>query len=60
MRPILVIDVQLLENEFVAGYREGNRVLYVSVVNNLGVNSMMNEEKLKSWSPLWQQVIILS
>ena len=30
MRPILEIDVQLLENEFVNGYREGDRVLYVS------------------------------
>ena len=30
VRPILEIDVQLLENEFVNGYREGDRVLYVS------------------------------
>lgn len=30
LRPILEVDVQLLENEFINGYREGDKVLYVS------------------------------
>ena len=35
VRPILEVDVQLLENEFVNGYREDNKILYVSVVDDL-------------------------
>ena len=30
VRPILEINVHLLKNEFVNGYREGSKVLYVS------------------------------
>ena len=36
VRPILEIDVQLLKNEFVNGYREGGRVLYVSSYDKNG------------------------
>ena len=57
VRPILEIDIQLLENEFVSWYREGDRVLYVPVMNNLRVSSMVTEEMLKTWSPLWQEII---
>jgi hypothetical protein len=56
VRPILEIYVQLLEKEFFGGYREGDHVMYVFIVNNLGVGSMMTEEKVKSGTPLWQQV----
>ena len=30
VRPILAINVQLLENKFMNGYREGDRVPYIS------------------------------
>lgn len=29
-------------------------MLYVSVINNLGVSLMVTMEKLETWSPLWQ------
>lgn len=54
LRSILEIDVYLLENDFSSGYREGNSMLYVSVINNLGVSLMVTMEKLETWSPLWQ------
>ena len=36
VRPILKSDVQLLENEYLNGYREGDRVLYVFIINDRG------------------------
>lgn len=36
VRPILKIDVQLLKNKFVNGYRKGGRVLYVSSYDKNG------------------------
>jgi len=55
VRPILEFDVQLLENEFLNGYREGDRVLYVSIVNDRGESLCVTEDKLSSWGPIWQQ-----
>ncbi len=49
VRPILEFDVQLLENEFLNGYREGDRVLYVSIVNDRGESLCVTEDKLSSW-----------
>ena len=34
--PILKVDTEVLENEFVDGYRMGNMVLYVYVLDNCG------------------------
>ena len=31
--PMLEVDVQLLESEFIIGYTEGDRILYVSFDN---------------------------
>ena len=36
VRPILEVDVQLLQHEFANGHREGNRVIYVSIKNDKG------------------------
>ena len=36
MRPILEVDVQLLENKFVNEYHEGVRVLYSSMMDDKG------------------------
>ena len=33
VRPMNKVDVQRLENEFVIGYRDGDRVLYVSMLD---------------------------
>ena len=56
VRPILEFDVQLLENKIFNGYREGDRVLYVSIVNNRGKSLYVTEDKLSFWDPIWQQV----
>jgi hypothetical protein len=53
VRPILEFDVQLLENEFLNGYREGDRVLYVSIVNDRGKNLCVTKDKMRSWDPIW-------
>jgi hypothetical protein len=44
VRPILAIDVQLLENEFVNGYKEGDRVLYVSSYDKDGNTMDIRDE----------------
>jgi hypothetical protein len=44
VRPILEIDVQLLENEFVNGYKEGDRVLYVSPYDKDGNTMDIRDE----------------
>ena len=56
VRPILEFDVQLLENEFLNRYREGDCVLYVSIVNDRRENLCVTQDKLSSWDPIWQQV----
>ena len=56
VRPILEFDVQLLENEYFNDYREGDRVLYVSVVNDRGESLCVTKDKLRFSDPMWQQV----
>lgn len=41
VRAILDLNVELLENKFVIGYREDDRFLCVSLVNNLGISSLV-------------------
>lgn len=36
VRPILKLDVQLLDNKFVNAYHEGGIVLYVSIMEDKG------------------------
>lgn len=38
VKPILEVDVELLDNEFVNGCREGDKVLYVSSFDKNGTN----------------------
>ena len=56
VRPILEFDVQSLENEFVNGYKEDDRVLYVSIINHCGKNLCVTDDKLSFWDPIWQQL----
>lgn len=41
VRPILEVDVQLLENEFKDGYRNGDMVFYVSLVDKDGSHATL-------------------
>ena len=49
VRPTLDFDVQLLENEFLNGYRGGDRVLYVFILNNRGEGLCVTEDKVNYW-----------
>ena len=55
VRPILEGDVQLLETEFSNGYREGDRVLYVSIAKNDGSSLDVTDETVSSWDQHWQR-----
>ena len=44
VRLVLEVDVQLLESEFINGYIEGERVLYVSIYDKKGNQSELNVE----------------
>ena len=54
VRPINEVDVQQLENEFVTGYRDGDRVLYVSIYNDKAETLDVTSNLYDSWSGLWQ------
>lgn len=56
VRPVGEIDVQRLESEFMNGYRDGDRVLYISPYNNLETTRDLTEEEIATWSPHWQHV----
>jgi hypothetical protein len=50
VRPVLEVDVQFLNNEFINGYREGDRVLYVSVYDQKGNQFELNAEIEENWN----------
>ena len=54
VRPVGEMGIQHLEREFVKGYRDGDRVMYISMYNNEELSSDVTEEVMSSWSPLWQ------
>jgi len=53
VRPINDVDVARLENEFVMGYRDGDRAIYVSLYHNLDEVLHVSDGIKSSWSPLW-------
>jgi hypothetical protein len=53
VRPINEVDVSRLGNEFVMGYRDGDRALYVSPYNNLDEVLYVSNDIMASWSSLW-------
>src|SRR5579875_3354213 len=55
VRPINEVDVARLENEFVMGYRDGDRAMYVSPYNNLDEDLPIMDDIKASWSPAWQE-----
>ena len=54
VRPINEVDVQRLENEFVTGYCDGDRVLYVSIYNDRAETLDVTSNMYDSWSGFWQ------
>jgi hypothetical protein len=55
VRPISEVDVARLQNEFVMGYRDGDRTMYVSPYNNLNEVLHVLDDIRASWSSLWQE-----
>ena len=54
VRPVIEGDVQRLENKFVNGYREGDRMLYVSPYNNFDRFLDISNAIKDSWRNLWK------
>ncbi len=54
VRPVGEMGVQHLEREFVKGYRDGDRVMYISAYNNEELTTDVTEDIKSSWSPNWQ------
>ena len=54
VRSINEVDVQRLENEFVSGYRDGDRVLYVAIYNDKAEILDVTSDLYDSWSGHWQ------
>lgn len=56
VRAVGELDVQRLESEFVNGYREGDRVLFISAFNSLDMSCDVSDDIVESWSPIWRGV----
>jgi hypothetical protein len=56
VRPINDVDVSRLENEFVMGYRDRDRALYVSIYNNHDEVLHVSDDIQSSWNTFWQEV----
>jgi hypothetical protein len=54
VRPIVDSDVEMLANEFVKGYREGDRVLYVSPFDITDKDLAVREDDAIWSNPLWK------
>jgi hypothetical protein len=55
VRPVNEVDVQRLENEFVTGYRDGDRAMYVSNYDNHDRTLDVTDDIHCSWSDLWKE-----
>lgn len=53
VRPIRQQNVKKLEAEFVNGYRSGDRALYLSILNDKGLDMEVTPEISSSWSSHW-------
>jgi hypothetical protein len=56
VRAVGELDVQKLETEFVNGYREGDRVLFVSPFNNKEWTMDVTNRELEKWGSHWNHV----
>lgn len=57
VRPMLKINIQLLENKFVDAYREGGMILYVSSYNKN--ENTIDIQDPDTWGVHWQSFNIL-
>jgi hypothetical protein len=55
VRPVGEMGVQHLEREFVKGYRDGDRVMYISMFNTEEMSMDVTEEMKAKWSPCWRR-----
>ena len=55
VRPISEVDVARLQNEFVMGYRDDDRAMYVAPYKNLDEVLHVSDDVRASWSLLWQE-----
>ena len=55
VRPTMRSDVKRLEADFVHGYREGDRVFYVSLASDTGDEKLVSPGDEDDWGPYWQQ-----
>ena len=55
VRPVGDMRIQHLEREFVKGYRDRDRVMYISMYNNEELSSKVTEEVKADWSPCWER-----
>ena len=53
VRPSLKTDIEKLEADFLHGYREGDRVFYVSMFNATGTVLEVSEVEKATWDPIW-------
>lgn len=56
VRAIVEVDIQRLETEFVIGYRDGNRVLYIIVYNSHEKYFELTDKTIGTWNLYWQLV----
>jgi hypothetical protein len=55
VRHALKNDITKLEADFFNGYRDGDRVFYISATNSKGNFQFVDDEVRASWSPNWAQ-----
>ena len=48
-------DITKLEADFFNGYRDGDRVFYLSATDSKGNSQFVDDEVRASWSPNWAQ-----
>ena len=47
--------MQHLENKFVIGYQDSDRVMYVSIYENLDWTLDVDDDIYSSWNKLWKE-----
>lgn len=55
VRPILQTDIRRLEQDFIDGYRGGDRCFYVSLTNDQGVSKDVTPMIMETWNTSWKR-----
>ena len=55
VRSVGEMGIQHLEQEFVKGYRDGDRVMYISLYNKEELSLEVTKEVKADWSPCWER-----